>query len=1196
MRRTVKNTLRAGALCLVLLVCALFTTALAAEGETTASGVSYVEYSWDDTYGLTNNTKVLEAGNYTEITSANAPTTWGVAKQTSWYVVQGNVGIYSRVQVNGNVNLILTDGSSLNISGGIRLTGSGNSLTIYGQEEGTGRLTATAYSGNAGIGGNCGKFLAGQNYNSESGGTVNIHGGVVIATGGSAQEGISEKGGGAGIGGAGASASTTGSGGAVTIYGGTVTATGQSYAAGIGGGGSLGGSASTAGGGAGGTVKIYGGTVTSNGNGGAVGIGGGTERSGASASHGTLSIKGDAFVVASSIGDTSKQSEWDGVVFNGANGQIYGGNEATVSTDAEIPAGYTLTIGDSQTITVAPGATLAVKGGVTFEGTGKLEVAEGGTLAYYIGADIDLSKVDIKGALTFPEMGTGTGTADDPYTISTADGLRALAELVDSGYDFAGMTIELADDIDLGGESKPWNPIGSHGGGNTKPFNGVFDGGGHTISGLYINDSNMSAAGLFAYIGENGNVQNLAVSGTVNAKANSGGIAAYNHGTISNCYADVDVTVKNSYAGGVAGTSGGTVENCYNLGSIQGKGSVAGIVGSFTGSGERAKIENCYNIGNTAAQNSNIGAILGNDNSISNPKVSNCFYLEGCVSNGNSYGESLTAGQFADSNSFGGWDFNNTWVMSAELGRPVLRSVPEGSEYLIDYVNEKATGLTVYEISTDQSFWQSGAGELKVTPGGTLYVRRVGSEDILETVKLPARPAAPALAINSATQSVTVGDELEYSFDQTEWTSGTGAPVHVDAGDTIYIRYKASQEDGKFSSAIQTLTAPGGAPAPGTPAIDYTGETVGTEAGMQYSLSETGPWTACTADMPAADFGWDGTAPVTVYFRADPGEGYPGEPVALTIPARPAAPVVKGGAGRIAGATTAMEYSSDGVNWTRFTDETLGRMEPGDYQVRYAATESSFRSEAVPVTVAAGGQGVNVPETYGIELIAGEGGEARTNFTNASAGTKITVTATPDEGYELAYITVDGERISGASFTMPDHDVTVRVYFTDAAAPAFVDVDSADWFYGYVQYVARNGLMEGTGEGRFDPDGTMTRAMFWAVLARIDGETITGDGWKTLAQNWAVSSGISDGTSADALITREQMVTMFYRYAGSPVTGGMAISEFTDGASVSDYATDAVTWALSESILTGMGDGILAPQGTATRAQAAAMLMRFVER
>ncbi len=239
---------------------------------------------------------------------------------------------------------------------------------------------------------------------------------------------------------------------------------------------------------------------------------------------------------------------------------------------------------------------------------------------------------------------------------------------------------------------------------------------------------------------------------------------------------------------------------------------------------------------------------------------------------------------------------------------------------------------------------------------------------------------------------------------------------------------------------------------------------------------------------------------------------------------------------------------------------------------------------------------INIPDTYEISVISSDGGTVEASLSNASAGSVITLTVTPDEGYELAYITVDGERISGTSFVMPDHSVEVRAVFTEIGAEMnFVDVNTGDWFYDAVEYVYTNGLMEGTSTRTFEPNATMTRAMFWTVLARIDGETITGDNWKTLAQNWAVSSGISDGTNADALITREQMVTMLYRYAGSPVTGGMAISEFTDGASVSDYATDAVAWALSEGILTGMGDGILAPQGTATRAQAAAMLMRFVE-
>ena len=239
---------------------------------------------------------------------------------------------------------------------------------------------------------------------------------------------------------------------------------------------------------------------------------------------------------------------------------------------------------------------------------------------------------------------------------------------------------------------------------------------------------------------------------------------------------------------------------------------------------------------------------------------------------------------------------------------------------------------------------------------------------------------------------------------------------------------------------------------------------------------------------------------------------------------------------------------------------------------------------------------IMIPDTYDIAVDQPAHGTVDVSFSNASQGSVITVTATPDEGYELVYITVDGEPISGNSFVMPDHAVEVSALFAEIGKEVnFVDVSRADWFYDYVQYVAQNGLMEGTTRTAFEPNASMTRAMFWTVLARIDGETITGDAWKTLAQTWAVESGISDGTNADALITREQMVTMLYRYAGSPVTGGMAVSEFTDGASVSDYATDAVTWALSEGILTGMGDGILAPQGTATRAQAAAMLMRFVE-
>lgn len=241
------------------------------------------------------------------------------------------------------------------------------------------------------------------------------------------------------------------------------------------------------------------------------------------------------------------------------------------------------------------------------------------------------------------------------------------------------------------------------------------------------------------------------------------------------------------------------------------------------------------------------------------------------------------------------------------------------------------------------------------------------------------------------------------------------------------------------------------------------------------------------------------------------------------------------------------------------------------------------------------GTHTTVKQTHDIELIVGEGGEASTSRSNASAGSTITVTVTPDEGFELAYITVDGERISGTTFTMPGHDVTVRVYFTDGSVDMpFVDVNRGDWFYEYVEHVYANGLMDGVGDGLFDPDGGMTRAMVWTILARTDGQTVTGESWIETVRAWAMAEGVSDGADATGLVTREQFATMLWRYAGEPASS-YSLSAFTDAASVSDYAETAMAWAVEHGIITGMTDTTIEPQGTAIRAQCAAMLLRFME-
>ena len=244
---------------------------------------------------------------------------------------------------------------------------------------------------------------------------------------------------------------------------------------------------------------------------------------------------------------------------------------------------------------------------------------------------------------------------------------------------------------------------------------------------------------------------------------------------------------------------------------------------------------------------------------------------------------------------------------------------------------------------------------------------------------------------------------------------------------------------------------------------------------------------------------------------------------------------------------------------------------------------------------------INIPDTYDIEIADTANGSVDTSLSNASAGSTITITATPDSGYSVASVTVTGPdgridvvRVNATTYTfkMPAGDVTVRVTFTDSDALPFTDVSAGQWFYDAVAYVYTNGMMEGDSATTFNPDGTMTRAMFWAVLGRIDGATITGTNWADQARDWAMAEGVSDGTDPNGLVTREQMVTMLWRYAGEPEST-VSLSAYTDAGSVSDWAETAMRWAIDEGIITGMTDTTLVPQGTATRAQCAAIFMRF---
>lgn len=161
-------------------------------------------------------------------------------------------------------------------------------------------------------------------------------------------------------------------------------------------------------------------------------------------------------------------------------------------------------------------------------------------------------------------------------------------------------------------------------------------------------------------------------------------------------------------------------------------------------------------------------------------------------------------------------------------------------------------------------------------------------------------------------------------------------------------------------------------------------------------------------------------------------------------------------------------------------------------------------------------------------------------------------------------------------------------------AKTFSDVPDDYWGADAIAFVTSRELFSGTGQNRFSPESNMSRAMIVTVLARLEGvDTSDSSPWYESGRQWAMKAGISDGTNMDGSLTREQLAAMLYRYAGSPSVSG-TITGFTDVDSISDWALDAMTWAVNSGILNG-SKGALKPQAPATRAQVAAMLQRFVE-
>ena len=298
------------------------------------------------------------------------------------------------------------------------------------------------------------------------------------------------------------------------------------------------------------------------------------------------------------------------------------------------------------------------------------------------------------------------------------------------------------------------------------------------------------------------------------------------------------------------------------------------------------------------------------------------------------------------------------------------------------------------------------------------------------------------------------------------------------------------------------------------------------------------------------------------------------------------------------------EFEFDASGWTmqltRDGKAVTSAVDEGLYTVVFSRGGVSVGPACFSVTR------VNLPDamSYPVVVEPSEHGSVTASSDWAVVGSEVTLAVTPDEGWRLGSLSAvgpDGAQLALRSlgggkyaFTMPGGKVTVSAVFVRGEGLGFTDVAPGAWYYDAVAYVSENGLMNGVDTGIFDPDGSLTRAMVWTILARIEGaDTEGGETWYAKARDWAMETGVSDGTDAMGAITREQLVTMLWRSRGEPVVDFLLTARDAD--SISSWAYEAMRWAVSEGIIEGDENGFISPAATATRAQAAAIIMRFIE-
>jgi len=554
-------------------------------------------------------------------------------------------------------------------------------------------------------------------------------------------------------------------------------------------------------------------------------------------------------------------------------------------------------------------------------------------------------------------------------------------------------------------------------------------------------------------------------------------------------------------------------------------------------------------------------------------------------------------------------------------------SIDGGTSWTACTANMAATAFDGWDGSADKAVQFRLTGDDNHNPGA------------VQSVTIPARPNVPyiAMELTKTTDSLTVTNTdnypgCEFSIDGTTWEDA-GAFTGLTAGQeyTAQFRVKATGSSFHSKSLKQKVTtvAADGSTTLKIGEIAKTGGSIIANDGEKVTIENGGTATVITPPFGSAiEIGPGGVVNVPNNGTVQTEEG----PI-ITLP--------QGGTvdgdGNIAlpGGGSVTVPDDNGGSATITVPDGGGTITPGE-------------NGAVTVpggsTVTTGGQTVTIPESGGIVVPGGEvtytvtvtfdaqGGSAVKSQT-VTVGEKVTEPTVPAKS---GYI-FDGWYTEAACTTSWDFDtpvtgdMTLYVKWTKKPSPVmpgpvtpdpddtpappvwenpFADVKESDWYYAAVEFANENGLFYGTSDTTFEPNSDMSRGMLATVLYRLAKEpgitaedlfSDVADGkYYTEAVAWAAENKIVAGYGngkfgPEDSITREQLATILWRYAGSPESTGN-LDKFTDGAKTSDWAVPALQWAVEQKIVSGKGNGILDPRGKATRAEVAAMLMRYCEK